>query len=111
MQVIRGDPDWRLTARQHHEAYSGRNALLHELPLNTECQMSFELSPRCTMCNCPLNAASAGETLLFWFGILTFVLHALPSNTECQMSFELSPRCTMCNCPFNAANAGEALLF
>jgi AraC-like DNA-binding protein len=33
MQVIRGDPDWRLTARQHHEAYSGRNALLHELPL------------------------------------------------------------------------------
>ena len=33
MQFIRGDPDWQLTARQHHEAYSGRNALLGELPL------------------------------------------------------------------------------
>ncbi len=33
MQLIRGAPDWRLTARQHHEAYSGTNALLDELPL------------------------------------------------------------------------------
>jgi AraC-like DNA-binding protein len=33
MQLIRGAPDWRLTSRQHHEAYSGKNALLDELPL------------------------------------------------------------------------------
>lgn len=33
MQFIRGDPDWRLTSRQHHEAYSGAEALLDELPL------------------------------------------------------------------------------
>jgi AraC-like DNA-binding protein len=33
MQFIRGDPDWRLSSRQHHEAYLGANALLHELPL------------------------------------------------------------------------------
>jgi len=33
MQLIRGEPDWRLTARQHHEAFSGKTALLDELPL------------------------------------------------------------------------------
>jgi AraC-like DNA-binding protein len=33
VQFIRGDPDWRLTSRQHHEAYSGSSALLEELPL------------------------------------------------------------------------------
>jgi AraC-like DNA-binding protein len=33
MQFIPGKPDWRLTDRQHHEAYSGRTALLGELPL------------------------------------------------------------------------------
>src|SRR6185369_13054805 len=33
MQVIRGQPDWLLSDRQHHEAYSGSTALLKELPL------------------------------------------------------------------------------
>jgi AraC-like DNA-binding protein len=33
MQFIPGKPDWRLTDRQHHEAYSGQTALLGELPL------------------------------------------------------------------------------
>ena len=33
MQVIRGQPDWLLSDRQHHEAYSGGTALLKELPL------------------------------------------------------------------------------
>lgn len=33
MQLIRGEPDWQLNSRQHHEAYSGSNALLDELPL------------------------------------------------------------------------------
>lgn len=33
MQLIRGEPNWRLTSRQHHEAYSGKSALLDELPL------------------------------------------------------------------------------
>ncbi len=33
MQFIPGKPDWRLTDRQHHEAYSGETALLDELPL------------------------------------------------------------------------------
>jgi AraC-like DNA-binding protein len=33
MQLIRGDPDWRLSERQHHEAYGGVSALLEELPL------------------------------------------------------------------------------
>jgi AraC-like DNA-binding protein len=33
MQVIRGEPEWRLTSRQHHEAYSGKTALLDELPI------------------------------------------------------------------------------
>jgi AraC-like DNA-binding protein len=33
MQVIRGQPDWVLSDRQHHEAYSGGTALLKELPL------------------------------------------------------------------------------
>ncbi|MBC8107084.1 MAG: helix-turn-helix transcriptional regulator [Anaerolineae bacterium] len=33
MQLIRGQPDWRLTDRQHHEAFSGETAILDELPL------------------------------------------------------------------------------
>src|SRR3954471_23614618 len=33
MQFIRGTPDWRLTDRQHHEAFAGETALLDELPL------------------------------------------------------------------------------
>jgi len=33
MQLIRGHPDWRLSERQHHEAYSGSSGLLDELPL------------------------------------------------------------------------------
>jgi AraC-like DNA-binding protein len=33
MQIIPGTPDWRLTDRQHHEAYSGKSAILDELPL------------------------------------------------------------------------------
>jgi AraC-like DNA-binding protein len=33
MQLIRGAPDWCLSSRQHHEAYSGANSLLEELPL------------------------------------------------------------------------------
>lgn len=36
-KLIKGDtkehPDWYLTSRQHHECYSGRTALLDELPL------------------------------------------------------------------------------
>ena len=33
MQLISGQPDWLLSDRQHHEAYSGSSALLKELPL------------------------------------------------------------------------------
>lgn len=33
MQFIRGEPDWRLSARQHHEAFENETALLDELPL------------------------------------------------------------------------------
>jgi len=33
MQLIRGQPDWLLSDRQHHEAYSGSTCLLPELPL------------------------------------------------------------------------------
>lgn len=33
MQLIRGQPDWLLSDRQHHEAYSGSACLLPELPL------------------------------------------------------------------------------
>src|SRR5438128_101834 len=33
MQIVRGQPDWHLSDRQHHEAFSGSSALLSELPL------------------------------------------------------------------------------
>jgi hypothetical protein len=39
------------------------------------------------MYNSPGNAASAGDDLLSWLGILTFGIHAEPSNTECHIAY------------------------
>src|SRR5829696_6160564 len=66
------------------------------IPSYMECQMSFEVSPRCTMCRKP-KAASAGVALLFWFGIFTFAEHELPSNRDHQRLLDSTPRCTMCS--------------